>query len=592
MNKNWTLNAQYDKTLTDKLATMLADGRCDADSSEFKTYSIIAQLLFQRGITDFDAARRYFSPQLSDLHSPFLMEDMHKAVERIEQALKQNEKILVYGDYDVDGTCAVALVYSYLRQSCRQNVDFYIPNRYHEGYGVSLQSIDWAFENGFSLIISLDCGIKAAKQVEYARERGIDFIICDHHIPDDHIPNAYAILDPKSPQCNYPFKELTGCGVGFKLVEALIRTRNEDIKEINRYLDLVTLSIGADVVPITGENRILAVYGLKQINTNPRPGLVALFSCANIMPAVYKKDGFFQKVLNMQDLLFSICPRLNAAGRMESGNTAVKALIADNSTLASEIANDINKCNDERRKFDRAVTKEALAIIEADKEIAERKSTVLYRPNWHKGVIGIVASRVIEHYYKPTIIFTQSEDCLVGSARSISGFDIHSAVAQCADLLEHFGGHKSAAGLTMKEENLPQFVMRFEQAVTSIMQKENMIDVADSLNVDVELSLNDISERLMRLIKRFEPFGYQNMEPLFATSRVVDTGSARTVGTNHLKLSVIHPHISSQPYDAIGFTLGQKLPLIKNNEFDICYHLQENNYNGTKSLQLNIKDIR
>jgi single-stranded-DNA-specific exonuclease len=592
MKKNWTLNIQHENTLTEPLAMSLASGKYNQNSNELKAYSIISQLLFQRGITDFDAAKRFFRPQLSEMHSPFLMADMNKAVERIVKAMNDNEKILVYGDYDVDGTCAVALVYSYLKQSYPQNLDFYIPDRYHEGYGVSLQSIDWACDNGFSLIISLDCGIKAIKQVEYARERGIDFIICDHHIPDDQIPNACAVLDPKCPDSAYPYKELTGCGVGFKLVEALTRSRGEDVNNLYQYLDLVTLSIGSDVVPITDENRIIPIYGLKQINTKPRQGIIALFAYANIMPSAHNKTLFFSKEITMQDLIFTISPRLNAAGRMKSGELAVKMLIATTQSEAAERARYINKCNDERRELDRAVTEEALKMIEADDAALEKKSTVLYSPNWHKGVIGIVASRMIEHYYRPTIIFTKSEDCLVGSARSITGFDIHSAIAKCSKYIEHFGGHKSAAGLTIKEENLDAFVANFEQAVVSIMLRQSMEDVANTLNVDMELNLNDISSRLMRLLKQFEPFGNQNPEPLFATSRLVEAGNARKVGLNHLKFSVIHPHISSQPIDAIGFSLADRLPEIKREEFDICYSIYENEYNGTKLLQLNVKDIR
>ncbi|MDR1848294.1 MAG: single-stranded-DNA-specific exonuclease RecJ [Bacteroidales bacterium] len=592
MNKNWTLNQQYDNNLTLQLAHSLANGKYSSESREIKSYFIISQLLLQRGIRTFAEAKHFFRPSLFDLHSPFLMDDMSKAVERIGKAMERNEKILVYGDYDVDGTCAVALVYSYLKRIYTHNVDFYIPDRYHEGYGVSLQSIDWAINNGFSLIISLDCGIKAINQVEYAASKGIDFIICDHHIPDDQVPKAYAILDPKCPDSHYPYKELTGCGIGFKLVEALTRTRNENTVSLYEYLDLVTLSIGADVVPITDENRILAYYGLKQINTNPRQGIIALLACADVKPSLYRNTLFFKKEVTMTDLIFSISPRLNAAGRMESGETAVKVLIADTEKEATTIAKHIDKCNNKRRELDRLATDDALKIIADDRLSSVRHSNVLYSPEWHKGVIGIVASRVIEHYYKPTVVFTRSEDCLVGSARSISGFDIHSAIAQCSYLLKHFGGHKSAAGLTMAEENLAEFTEKFEQAVTGIMQQQKMIDVADTLNIDMEIGLDDIGERLMRMLKQFEPFGNQNPEPLFTTSRLVDTGFAKIVGSKHLKFEVIHPHISSQPIGAIGFSLAEKKNLINGKEFDICYNLTENEFNGTKSLQLNVKDIR
>jgi single-stranded-DNA-specific exonuclease len=593
MDKNWILNTQHDNNLTNRLALQLCGERFELNSKEFRTYFIIATLLCQRGITDFDKAKHFFRPSLSTLHSPFLMDDMQKAIDRIDKALTANEKVLVYGDYDVDGTCAVALVYSYLKKYFAENkVDFYIPDRYHEGYGVSLQAIDWACERGFSLIISLDCGIKAIEQVKYAAEKGIDFIICDHHIPDEQIPQALAVLDPKCPDSHYPYKELTGCGIGFKLVQALNENRNGYLDDLVQYLDLVVLSIVADVVPVTDENRVLAFFGLQRLNNQPRKGIEILLSYANINKSLHNKEAYFTKTINMTDLAFNICPRLNSAGRMRSGEIAVKILITNDKIKAKEIAYQMNECNELRKKLDKEATDEALTHLAESSTVTDNKSTILYYQNWHKGVIGIVAARLIEHYYKPTIIFTKSEDYLVGSARSICNFDIHNAIAQCSDLLEHFGGHKSAAGLTIKEENFEQFAIRFEQIVRSIMVADNADNLMPSESVDFELSLNDIDNRLMRLLKQFEPFGTGNPEPVFVTRHLKDAGYAKQVGINHLKFMVIHPDKSSYPIDAIGFSLADRLPDVRQSEFDICYNLTENTYNGSTSLQLNVKNIR
>ncbi|MDR1725563.1 MAG: single-stranded-DNA-specific exonuclease RecJ [Bacteroidales bacterium] len=599
MDKNWVLISNYDKKNAEQLAEQLAANKCNKQSKEFNTYIIISSLLCQRGITTYEDAKNFFRPQLQTLYDPYLMQDMQKSVEKINKAVQNNDKILVYGDYDVDGTCAVSLVYSYLKDFYHANVDFYIPDRYHEGYGVSLQAIDWAYEKNFSLIISLDCGIKAAEQVDYAAEKGIDFIICDHHIPDNNIPKAYAILDPKCLDSNYPYQELTGCGIGFKLIQALHEKRNGKFDDLLQYLDLVTLSIAADVVQVTGENRILAYYGLEQINTHPRKGIVALFSYANIIKSQHSQVLYFTKKITLTDLVFTICPRLNAAGRMRSGEIAVKILTANNDDEAKEIALQINECNEERRRLDKEATVEALQILSKN-DIVEKKSNVLYKvpvkknnsDAWHKGVIGIVASRVIEQYYKPTIVFTKSDDCLVGSARSINDFDIHRAISKCKDLLVHFGGHKSAAGLTIKEENFEDFSKRFEQAVREIMTESSDDNFVPTDNVDLEINLSDINTKLMRLIKQFEPFGIGNPDPIFLTKYLRDEGNAKRVKEKHLKFKVGSMQYPADPIDAIAFSLGDRLPVVQNGEFDIYYNLTENTFHGKTSLQLNVKEIR
>jgi single-stranded-DNA-specific exonuclease len=546
-------------------------------------------------VTSFEEARSFFRPDLSHLHDPFLMKDMDKAVERIEKAIRSGEGILVYGDYDVDGTTAVALVYTFLR-SIYDQVDFYIPDRYSEGYGVSYQGIDYAADKGISLIIALDCGIKAIEKVEYAKSKGIDFIIGDHHRPGDFLPPAVAVLDPKRSDCSYPYEDLSGCGVGFKLVQAYAGRNNIAFEKLRKYLDLVVVSIASDIVPITGENRILAHYGLKLINTRPRPGFEAILMFSNIKKNTTEtlnplnKNLYFNRELTISDLVFLIGPRINAAGRMESGRNSVELLIAETIESASVIGKQINEFNTERRNLDSLTTQQAIEAIEADPLLRNAKSTIVYNPEWHKGVIGIVASRLTEHFYRPTIVLTKSNNLITGSARSIKDFDIYDAIDACSDLLEHFGGHTYAAGLSLKEENLDRFRDRFE-AITADKVTEKM--TVPEVEIDGSINLSAINSKFMRILKQFAPFGPGNMAPVFHTSNVVDTQEARIVGNNHLKLKVIHPHISGFPFDAIAFQQGEYLPLIRNgNEFNICYHVEENEWNGNINIQLNIKDIK
>ncbi len=557
----------------------------------------IANLLVQRGVKNYDEAKVFFRPELSQLHNPFLMKDMDKAIERIEIAINNNEKILVFGDYDVDGTTAVALVYSFLK-SFYSNVDFYIPDRYLEGYGISIKGIDFAYKNNFSLIIVLDCGIKETEKIKYANSKNIDFIICDHHRPGNELPDAYAVLDAKRADCNYPYDELTGCGVGFKVVQAYAKKNNIPFSELEKYLDLVVASIASDIVPITGENRILAYYGLKRINAHPRPGFEAILQYSNIKRKTNDcfnckdKDFIFNKRLHINDLVFSIGPRINAAGRMESGNNSVKLLISKDIDSACRIAKWINKCNEERKNLDVMITQQALEMIRKEEleNGIKRKTTVLYNPQWHKGVIGIVASRLIETYYRPTIVLTKSDDIITGSARSVKDFDIYNAIDACSDFLEHFGGHKYAAGLSLKPENLNAFRNCFEKVVSSTIE-ERML--TPTIEIDEKINLSDINSKFFRILKQFEPFGPGNMAPFFQTDGIVDTGEAHIVGKNHLKLNIIHPEISGLPYNAIAFQQGEYLDYVsKGKPFNICYHIEENEWNGNKSIQLNIKDIK
>ncbi|HOY33476.1 MAG TPA: single-stranded-DNA-specific exonuclease RecJ [Bacteroidales bacterium] len=556
----------------------------------------IANLLYQRDITTFEEARSFFRPELSHLHDPFLMKDMDKAVGRIEKAIKENEKILVYGDYDVDGTSAVALVFSFLKNFCSK-IDFYIPDRYQEGYGISFKGIDYAHENNISLVIALDCGIKAVEKIEYANEKGIDFIICDHHRPGSEIPLTAAVLDPKRPDCPYPYKELSGCGIGFKLIQAFAKNRKIDEEILYKYLDLVTVSIASDIVPITGENRVLAFYGLKLINSNPRPGIEAVLQSSGMKRIRESSDVsealVFSRQLNINDLVFLIGPRINAAGRIESGKNSVQLLIADNMKDALEIGLQIDNYNTERRTLDTQTTFDALEMIKSSKALLESKSTIVYHPEWHKGVIGIVASRLTEVYYRPTIVFTDSNGLICGSARSVKDFDIYDAIDACSELLEHFGGHKYAAGLTIKPENLEKFSKRFEEIVSSTITEDMQVP---EVEIDADLDLRQINPNFYKIIKQFSPFGPGNMSPVFRTTGVVDFGNARLVGKNeknHLKLSITYPEISLPPFSAIAFQMGDFFDYIQaGNRFDICYHIEENEWNGNVSLQLNIKDIK
>lgn len=581
MEKRWVIKEKVDQKAVMELSRAL------------NISTLLATLLVQRGIKTFDQARAFFRPKLTQLHDPFLMKDMDRAVNRIENAIRYREKILVYGDYDVDGTTAVALVYTFLK-SIYKEVDFYIPDRYTEGYGISKSGVEFASENNFRLVIALDCGIKAIDNISYAKELGIDFIICDHHRPGENLPPAHAILDPKRSDCNYPYKELSGCGLGFKLVQAFSRKNHMPFKRLEKFLDLVVVSIASDIVPITGENRILAYYGLKLLNSKPRPAFTAILHYSNIK----KKSDFqyveeeyvFNRKLSVSDLVFLIGPRINAAGRMESGKNSVELLISKNIETAIEKAEQINQFNTERRNLDMQVTQHALELLAKDPAEQERKSTIVYHPDWHKGVLGIVASRLTETYYRPTIILTKSNGLITGSARSVKDFDVYNAIDQCFDLLEHFGGHKYAAGLSMKPENFDVFKQRFEEIVQSTIEDRMLVP---EIEIDARIKLNNISTKFYRILKQFAPFGPENMAPVFLTEKVVDTGYGCIVGKNHLKLSVIHPDISGFPVAAIAFQQGDKLPIIQSGKaFSICYHVEENEWNGHTSLQLNIKDIK
>ncbi|MBK7175209.1 MAG: single-stranded-DNA-specific exonuclease RecJ [Bacteroidales bacterium] len=585
MVKRWVLKDRGDKEVVSNLAAQL------------NIEPVLAELLVQRGVTNFEAAKAFFRPELSHLHDPFLLNDMDLAINRIEKAAAAKEKVLVYGDYDVDGTTAVALVYTFLKAQGFDTIDFYIPDRYGEGYGISFKSIDFALEEGFTLIIALDCGIKAIDKVQYARERGIDFIICDHHRPGSELPAAIAVLDAKREDSTYPFDELSGCGVGFKLIQAYAQKNNIPFDFLNQYLDLVAVSIASDIVPITGENRILSYYGLKIMNSNPRPGLEAILNIANINrkpldEALEEVDPElrFSRELTINDLVFVLGPRINAAGRIESGRNSVLLLISPDLQHAESIAKQINDFNIERRNLDSHITQEALDLISSDPVLRNSLSTVVFNPDWHKGVIGIVASRLTDNYYRPTVVLTLSNGLITGSARSVKDFDIYDAIDACSDLLEHFGGHTFAAGLSMKPENLDKFREKFEKVVSETIKEDMLIP---EVEIDMEINLNQITPKFMRILKQFAPFGPGNMSPVFVTPDTHDTGYARVVGKNHVKMTVFQNAVRSDPYSAIAFQQGEKFPAIQKGQFmDICYHLEENEWNGAKSIQLNVKDIR
>ncbi len=545
-------------------------------SNELKVEPLIAQLLLQREIHDFEEAKRFFRPQLSDLHDPYLMKDMDIAVERIETAISKEENILVYGDYDVDGTTSVALLATYLQESY-SNVATYVPDRYSEGYGVSFQGIDFAEDNGFTLIIALDCGIKALDKVDYAKKKGIDFIICDHHRPGDELPNAVAVLDPKREDCEYPYDELCGCGVGFKLVQALAHEEGRTIEELKSYLDLVAAAIAADIVPMTGENRVLACHGLEVINSSPRIGIQAILN-------QIKKREF-----SITDVVFIVAPRINAAGRMKHGQHAVDLLMETDLNQAISFSEEIERFNTDRRSLDKEITEEALQQI-IDNEEQERFTSVVYRENWHKGVIGIVASRLTETYYRPTLVFTKSGEKLAASARSVRGFDVYQALEGCSDCIEQFGGHKYAAGLTLLEEQYDNFKQQFEKVVSETISPEML---TPEILIDAHIELNQITPKLLRILTQFAPFGPGNMTPVFVAKNVQDTGCGRGVGEDekHLKLSITQN--GSKPIGAIGFNLGDKIALIKNKQsFDIVFSIEENEWNGKVNLQLKIRDIK
>ena len=536
----------------------------------------VATLLIQRGIETFEDAKNFFRPSLEHLHDPYLMKDMDKAVARIELAIENQENILVFGDYDVDGTTAVSLVSSYLK-SHYPNIATYIPDRYDEGYGISFKGIDFADDNGFSLIIALDCGIKSIDHIAYAKAKNIDFIVCDHHRPGEFLPDAVAILDPKREDCTYPYDELCGCGVGFKLIQALGQNRNETIEDLVPYLDLVATAIAADIVPITGENRVLAYFGLQVINSDPRPGIKALVHQVK------------KKVLDITDVVFIISPRINAAGRIKHGNHAVELLTEFNFEQAQQFASEIEQYNSDRKDLDKQITKEAFQQIIQNEE-QDRFSTVVFQEDWHKGVIGIVASRLIETYYRPTLVFTKSGDKYAASARSVKGFDVYNALDACAEHLEQFGGHMYAAGMTLKAENYQIFKDAFEKQVSSTILPEMR---TPEIEIDAEINFSDITPKLIRILKQFEPFGPQNMTPVFMTKDIKDTGYAKTLGSEEEHLRLFVKQSNSDGIAAIGFGLGKKLSIAQNqNQFQLAYSLAENEWNGTISTQLMLKDIR
>lgn len=568
MEKRWKIKAPANTEIVAQLCR------------ELGIDEVLSGLLVQRGVNTFDEAKAFFRPSISDLHDPFLMKDMDKAVARLQSAIRNGEKILIYGDYDVDGTTSVALVYSFLRHYY-SNIEFYIPDRYKEGYGVSQKGIDFAADSNCRLIISIDCGIKAVEKVAYAQKHGIDFIICDHHTPGDKLPEAFACLDPKRADCHYPDKNLSGCGVGFKFLQAFCQKEGLFEKQLNKYLDLVAVSIASDIVPITGENRVLSALGLKKLNSNPGTGLKSIIQVANM-------EG---REFLISDIVFKIGPRINAAGRIESGRDAVELLISEDHSLAQRMSADINICNETRKDLDRLITQEAMDMITGDEKLRNSNSTVLYNANWHKGVIGIVASRLIETYYRPTVILTESQGKATGSARSVDGFDLYKAIEACSDLLDSFGGHMYAAGLTMKIENIPLFIERFEKVVSESILSHQMIP---QIEIDAEIMLRQITPNFYGILKQFTPHGPGNMKPVFVTRNVIDYGTSKLVGRDrdHLKLELIEEH-SGSIVQGIGFSMGGFMERIKSGEpFDICYTVEENVYNGTTSLQIMIKDIR
>jgi single-stranded-DNA-specific exonuclease len=536
----------------------------------------VATLLVQRGIETFEEARQFFRPKLTDLHDPYLMKDMDKAVSRIELAIKNNENILVFGDYDVDGTTAVSLVSAYLKTHY-SNVATYIPDRYDEGYGISFKGIDYADDNAFSLIIALDCGIKSLDHVAYAKARNIDFIICDHHRPGEFLPDAVAVLDPKRSDCSYPYDELCGCGIGFKLIQALGKNKGETIEDLVPYLDLVATAIAADIVPMTGENRVLAHFGLQVINSDPRPGIKAMI------------HQIKKKSLDITDVVFIIAPRINAAGRIKHGNHAVELLSEFDFEQAQQFASEIEKYNADRKELDKQITKEAFLQIEKNQE-QKRFSTVVFQEDWHKGVIGIVASRLIETYYRPTIVFTRSGDKLAASARSVIGFDVYNALEACSDYLEQFGGHMYAAGMTLKAENYELFKAAFEKEVELTIHPDML---TPEILIDAEIDFDLISPKLIRLLKQFEPFGPQNRTPVFLTKTIKDSGYAKKLGEteDHLRLFVRQK--DSESFAAIGFGLGKKMDIVAHQKtFEAVYSIDENEFNGKITTQLRLKDIR
>lgn len=569
MKKRWVINTPPEVTKIQEL------------SKKLNCHPVIANLLLQRGITSSEQAQSFFHPSLNMLHDPFLMKDMDKAVDRLDRAIAQDEKILIYGDYDVDGTTAVSLLYKYLKHHCNSdNLEYYIPDRYTEGYGVSIKGIDYAAENGFSLMLITDCGIKAVEKVKYANSRQVDIIICDHHTPGDTLPEAIAVLDPQRPDCPYPYKWLSGCGVSFKLVQAHSLKHNLPMSELYKLLDLLCVSIASDIVPITGENRILAYFGLQQLNSNPSLGLKTIIKISGI-----------DKEITINDIVFRIGPRINAAGRVESGRKSVELLIADEKFSAAGIASDINTFNDQRKKLDHDITEEAIRHINQSELEPSRKTTVLFNANWHKGVIGIVASRLTESFYRPTIILTESNGLATGSARSVEGFDLYYAISQCSEFLENYGGHKYAAGLTLKIENIEPFKQKFERIVRETIDDEML---TPQINIDAKIKLTDITPDLYHMLQKFAPFGPNNTIPVFMTEKVTNFIGTKRVGRNneHLKLVVVDDTRACNDRSGIGFGMGHLYDKVNSDRFfDICYTLQENEFMGKNEIQMMVKDI-
>lgn len=564
MKKRWVQTAKGD----DEAMVLLAK-QLNIDKS-------LAQVLVQRDVKTFDQAKDFFRPQISQLHDPFLMKDMDKAIARIDIAIHNAEKILIYGDYDVDGTTAVALTYSFFSKHT-QNIEYYIPDRHKEGYGISQVGIDYAFNNGFTLIIALDCGIKSVDKIEYANTLGVDFIICDHHLPGDELPDAIAVLDPKRLDCEYPFKELAGCGIGFKLAQAYCIIHDCPPSDYEQYIDLVMVSIAADIVPVEDENRILAYHGLIKLNSSPCKGLKALMNVSG-RPKAY----------TLTDVVFTLAPRINAAGRMDHGNQAVKMLICDEDSAALEQSEFINLQNTDRKTSDQTMTAEALALIDDCEILIGKKTTVVYNQSWNKGVIGIVASRLIEKYYRPTIVLTESNGLLTGSARSVAGFDLYEALLGCQDLMVQFGGHKFAAGLTMKPENISMFTERFERIVAATITDDLL---CPEVKIDAEIEFNQINGKFQRIISQMAPFGPHNSAPVFVTHNVLLTGIPRVLSEKHLKFSL--KQLNSSSFDCIGFGLADYEKLLQPNQpFSVCYTVEDNVWKDQHNIQLNIKAIK
>lgn len=537
----------------------------------------ICRILVQRGVEDYESAKLFFRPQLTHLHDPFLMKGMRRAVDRICDAMECHERIMVYGDYDVDGTTAVSLVYSFLKANYKGELAYYIPHRYREGYGISRAGIDYAHANGYTLLITLDCGIKSVEMIAYAQSLGIDVIVCDHHLPDHNIPNAFAILNPKQKDCTYPYKELSGCGIGFKLVSALAMHWKQPLENVYKYLDLVATSIAADIVPMDGENRILAYYGIKRINDSP---------CLAI--STLKELGGVTRDLSISDLVFVIGPRVNAAGRMDDARKAVEFFIETDPEKISALAAALHSDNDDRKEVDKSITEEALAIIERDQDMLLRKSTVLYRTHWHKGVVGIVASRLIDHYYRPTIVLTSANGKATGSARSVSGFNIYEAIHECRDILENYGGHFYAAGMTMSEERVAEFIARFEEVVAATITTDQQ---TPEIEIDAEIPLSLVKPAVYNILKQLEPFGPANMKPVFITRRLYDyQGSSMIIKDLHLR--VIAHQRNGSIIEGIGFGLADKYELVRNGPFDMVYNIEENEYNGNTKVQVKVIDIK